>query len=163
MTASATATRRIKKIHQLREQLMDEINLLYSSSPSNRPVINSPEVAAEVFQPFLQGLEREEMWVAVLNTRYRVIAVERLYVGTLYAANIRVAEVFKPAILKNAACIVMAHNHPSGDPTPSPEDVALTRTLVQAGKLLEIDVLDHIIIGQAPWGWVSLKERGLGF
>ena len=163
MTASATATLRIKKIHQLREQLMDEINLLYSSSPSNRPVINSPEVAAEVFQPLLTGLEREELWIASLNTRSRMLSVERLYAGTLYSANVRVAEVFRPAIQKNAAAIVIAHNHPSGDPTPSPDDVALTRNLVQAGKLLEIDVLDHIIIGTPPWGWVSLKERGLGF
>ncbi|RPJ43835.1 MAG: hypothetical protein EHM21_10965, partial [Chloroflexi bacterium] len=77
------------------------------------------------------------------------------------ASTVRVAEVFKPAITRNAAGIIILHNHPSGDPSPSPEDVALTRSIVQAGKLLDIDVIDHLIIGQNRW--VSLKERGLGF
>ena len=70
-------------------------------------------------------------------------------------------ELFKEAIRTNASAIIVTHNHPSGDPTPSPDDVAVTRAIVQAGKLLDIDVLDHLVIGQGKW--VSLKERGLGF
>ena len=73
----------------------------------------------------------------------------------------RVGEVFREAIRLNAAALIVAHNHPSGDPTPSPEDVNVTRQIVEAGKLLDIDVLDHLVIGQGRW--VSLKERGLGF
>jgi len=72
-----------------------------------------------------------------------------------------VGEVFKEAIRRNAVSLIVAHNHPSGDPTPSPEDIALTRAIVQAGKLLDIDVLDHLVIGGQRF--VSLKERGLGF
>jgi DNA repair protein RadC len=74
---------------------------------------------------------------------------------------VRVGEVFKQAIRRNAACILVLHNHPSGDPTPSPEDVNLTRAIVSAGKLLDIDVLDHLVVGGGKF--VSLKERGLGF
>lgn len=153
--------KKIRKILELREQLKEEINQLYSSSPSASPLINSPADAAEVFQPLLTGLEKEELWVMCLNTRHRVMSVEQLYVGTLYASNVRVAEVFKSAIQQNAAAIIVAHNHPSGDPTPSQEDISLTRTLVQAGRLLEIELLDHLVIGYDRW--VSLKERGLGF
>ena len=74
---------------------------------------------------------------------------------------VRIGEIFKPAIRRNAAAVIVTHNHPSGDPTPSPEDVALTRAIVQAGKLLDIDVLDHLVI--AGGRYVSLKEKGLGF
>jgi len=72
-----------------------------------------------------------------------------------------VGELFREAVRLNSAALIIAHNHPSGDPTPSPEDVQVTRQIVEAGKLLSIDVLDHLVIGQARW--VSLKERGLGF
>ncbi|MPM27171.1 hypothetical protein SDC9_73681 [bioreactor metagenome] len=73
----------------------------------------------------------------------------------------RVGELFRSAIQKNAASIILAHNHPSGDPTPSPEDIALTRSVIQAGKLLDIELLDHIVIGNARY--VSIKEKGLAF
>ena len=84
-----------------------------------------------------------------------------VYHGSLNTSLIRVAEVFSEAVKVNAAGIIVVHNHPSGDPSPSPEDVAVTRALVEAGKLLDIDVLDHLVIGQHRF--VSLKERGLGF
>ncbi|MEE8390301.1 MAG: JAB domain-containing protein, partial [Anaerolineae bacterium] len=77
------------------------------------------------------------------------------------ASHIRVSEVFRDAVKRNCAAIIVAHNHPSGDPTPSPEDVEVTRQLVEAGKLLDIEVLDHLIVGQQRF--VSLRERGLGF
>jgi DNA repair protein RadC len=84
-----------------------------------------------------------------------------VYVGSLNASHIRVGEIFRDAVKRNCAAIIVVHNHPSGDPSPSPEDVAVTRQLVAAGKLLDIEVLDHLVIGQQRF--VSLRERGLGF
>ncbi len=130
-------------------------------APEERPVISSPADAAALVQYEMSALPQEHLRVINLDTRNRVINIEKLYVGSLNASTVRVAEVFKPAIQRNAAAIIVLHNHPSGDPTPSPEDVALTRAIVQAGKLLDIDVLDHLVIGQGRW--LSLKERGLGF
>ena len=97
----------------------------------------------------------------ILNTKNQVLKVQNVYVGSLNTAVVRVGELFREAIRVNAAAIIVAHNHPSGDPTPSAEDVHVTRQMVEAGKLLNIDVLDHLVICQARW--VSLKERGLGF
>jgi DNA repair protein RadC len=96
-----------------------------------------------------------------LDTRNRVLAIESLYRGSLNSSQVRVGEVFKAAIRQNAAAVIVAHNHPSGDPSPSPDDVAVTRAIAQAGKLLDIEVLDHLVIGGQKF--VSLKERGLGF
>lgn len=109
----------------------------------------------------MSNLPQENLWVLNLDTRNRLINVERLYQGSLNTSMVRVAEVFKGAILKNAASILMVHNHPSGDPSPSPEDANLTRLVVSAGRLLDIEVLDHMVIGKERWA--SLKERGLGF
>ncbi len=131
------------------------------AAPAERPVVSSPADAAALVQYEMSALPQEHLRVINLDTRNRVINIEKLYVGSLNASTVRVAEVFKPAIQRNAAAIVIIHNHPSGDPTPSPEDVALTRAIVQSGKLLDISVLDHLIIGQGTW--LSLKERGLGF
>ena len=97
----------------------------------------------------------------LLDTRNRVQDIASIYRGSVNSSQVRIGELFKHAIRRNAACIVVIHNHPSGDPTPSPDDVAITRGIVQAGKLLDVDVLDHIIIGRGKF--VSLKERGLGF
>jgi DNA repair protein RadC len=105
-------------------------------------------------------LEQEELRVVLLDTRNRVMSVETVYVGSLNAAIVRPAEVFREAVRRNACAVIVAHNHPSGDPTPSPEDIATTRAIIAAGQLLEIETLDHLIIGQ---GWISLKERGLAF
>jgi DNA repair protein RadC len=92
-----------------------------------------------------------------------VVRLVKLYQGSVNTSQVRVAEVFKQAILDNSPSIVVAHNHPSGDPTPSPDDVAVTRELVKAGELMEVKVLDHLIIGHGPGRFVSMKERGLGF
>ncbi len=134
---------------------------LLVASPQDRPQVKSPSDAANLLSLEMGALEQEEMRVLLLDTRNRVLAIEAIYKGSLNSAVVRIGELFRAAIKANAAAIIMAHNHPSGDPSPSPEDVRLTRDAMQAGKLLGIDVLDHLIIGQGRW--LSLKERGLGF
>ena len=97
----------------------------------------------------------------LLNTKNQVLGIPRVYKGSINTSLIRVGELFKEAVRENCPALIVVHNHPSGDPTPSPEDVKVTEQIVKAGKLLDIDVLDHIIIGQQRY--ISLKERGLGF
>lgn len=123
--------------------------------------ISSPQAAAELIQLDMQGLRQEQLRVILLDTRNKLLSVETVYVGSLNQSLVRVGELFRMAIQKSAASLILAHNHPSGDPTPSPEDVALTRSVVQAGKLLDIEVLDHLVIGYGKF--VSMKEKGLGF
>jgi DNA repair protein RadC len=130
-------------------------------SPNERPSINSPADAAALVAYEMSALEQEHLRVILLDRRNRVLETVEVYKGSVNSSQVRVGELFKEAVRKNASAIVVIHNHPSGDPTPSPDDVAVTRAIVQAGKLLDVEVLDHIVIGQGKW--VSLKERGLGF
>lgn len=130
-------------------------------APEERPAINSPADAAALLQYEMSALEQEHLRVLLLDRRNRVLEAVEVYKGSVNSSQVRVGELFKDAIRANASAVIIAHNHPSGDPTPSPDDVAVTRAIVQAGKLLDIDVLDHLVIGQGKW--VSLKERGLGF
>ncbi len=134
---------------------------LMLESPEERLQIRSPADAAHLLMPLIGHKEQENFVVLYLDTRNRVTDREVLYKGSLNTSLVRVAEVFRGAIRRNSAGIIVAHNHPSGDPNPSPEDVALTRRLVKAGKLLEVDLLDHLVIGQNRY--VSLQERALGF
>lgn len=127
--------------------------------------ITSPVEAARyllenIYTPFEQ-FDQEETWVLLLNTRNTITHEAMVYRGTVNSAVIRPVEIFKAAAQTNATAIVMSHNHPSGDPTPSPEDFAVTRSIVQAGQILGVELLDHIVVGKDRW--VSLKERGLGF
>ncbi len=126
-----------------------------------RLVVRSPSDAAQLLMAEMSHLEQEHFRVLFLDTRNRLLGIETLYVGSLNASNIRVSEVFRDAVKRNCAAIIVTHNHPSGDPTPSPEDVEVTRQLAEAGELLNIEVLDHLIIGRRRF--VSLRERGLGF
>lgn len=130
---------------------------------TDRPAIHTPTDAAALVQYEMSLLEQEYLRVILLDTRNRVIDVVEIYHGSVNNAQVRVAELFRPAIQRNAAALIILHNHPSGDPTPSPEDVAITRAIIQAGKLLDIDTLDHLIIGRPAGKFVSLKERGLAF
>lgn len=123
--------------------------------------ITSPGDVANLLMPDMQHLEREHLVVVLVDTRNQVIAVETIYKGSLNSAAIRVTEIFQSAVKANAAAIVLAHNHPSGDPSPSREDIHVTREIVKAGKLLDIQVLDHLVIGAGRF--VSMKERALGF
>ncbi len=134
---------------------------LLASAPEERPQIRAPADAANLLMSDMALLEQEQLRVMLLDTRNRVVATPTIYVGSLNTTMIRVSEIFREAIRQNAAAIIVAHNHPSGDPSPSPEDVAVTREIIQAGGLLDIEVLDHLIIGQQRF--VSLKERGLAF
>lgn len=131
------------------------------SAPEERPIIYTPTDAAALLMAEIGHLEQENLCVLFLDTRYRVLGSQILYKGSLNQAQIRIGEVFREAIRRNCASIVVAHNHPSGDPTPSPDDIAVTRQLVSAGQLLGIEVLDHLIIGQGRW--VSMREQKLGF
>jgi len=97
----------------------------------------------------------------LLDSKHRVQRVHLVYVGNVNTATIRVAEVFREAIKDNAVAMIVAHNHPSGDPSPSPEDIQVTEEIVRVGNMLDIQVLDHLIIGRQQH--ISLKERGLGF
>ncbi len=134
---------------------------LVSSAPEERPRVTSPADAANLLKSEMMFLEQEHLRVVLLDTRNRVLRMPTIYVGSLNASVVRIGELFRAAIRENAAALIVAHNHPSGDPSPSPEDIRVTRQIVEAGKLLDIDVLDHIVIGRPSF--VSLKERGLGF
>ena len=135
---------------------------LFMASPEERPQITSPADAANLIMSDMALLDQEQMWVLVLNTKNYVITIDKVYQGSVNAALVRVSELFRTAIRENAPAIIVAHNHPTHDPTPSPEDVHVTRQIVDAGKLLDIEVLDHLICGGRQ-RFVSLKERGLGF
>lgn len=123
--------------------------------------VRSPADVANMMMHFIGGQPQEHLVVVLLDTKNNVIGMNTVYIGSVNTAVIRVAEIFRPAILANATAIIVCHNHPSGDPTPSPEDVRTTEMLVQAGELLDIQVLDHLVVGDTRY--VSLKERGLGF
>lgn len=122
--------------------------------------INHPRDAYEFFRAEMENLDQEQLRTLHLNTKGRILSSRLLYLGTVNETHVRIGEVFRYAILDNAASLIICHNHPSGDPNPSPDDVALTRQLVKAGQLLDIELVDHIIIGKGKF--VSLKERGLG-
>ena len=131
------------------------------SVPEDRPAIQSPEQAAELVMYEMGALSQEHLRVLLLDTRNQLIRITEVYQGSLNTSLIRVGEVFRDAVRANAASVIVIHNHPSGDPAPSPEDVAVTRAMVEAGHLLDIEVLDHLVIGAGRY--VSLKSKGLGF
>lgn len=124
-----------------------------------RVIVRSPRDAYEAVAEELQDLRKEHFVCLFLNTKNHVIGQETLSVGSLNASIVHPREVFRAAIKCSSASIVCAHNHPSGDPAPSPEDISLTKRLVEAGRIVGIDVLDHIVVGDSTY--VSLKEQGL--
>jgi len=151
----ASTAARIKAAFEVGRRLIVE-------RPADRCQIRTPADAANLLMPEMGLLEQEHMRTILLDTKNRVIAIPTIYVGSVNTTMIRVAELFREAIRRNCPSLIAVHNHPSGDPTPSPEDVAVTRQIVEAGKLMDVEVLDHVIIGGTT-RFVSLKERGLGF
>jgi RadC-like JAB domain len=134
---------------------------LQLSAVGTRWKVRWPSDVADRLMLQLGGLEREELHVLLLNTRHVVIDQVRVYQGNIAGSVVRIAELFTEAVRHHARTIVLVHNHPSGDPTPSPEDLQLTAEAVAAGRLLDVRVLDHIVIGCD--GFVSLRERGVAF
>ncbi len=134
---------------------------LLLAAPAERPQVRSPADIANLLMLEMGLLEQEQLRVVLLDTKNFVTRVHTVYSGSLNSAVVRISEVFREPIRSNSAAIAVVHNHPSGDPTPSPEDVHVTELIVQAGALLDIDVLDHLVIGRNRY--VSMKERGLGF
>ena len=122
------------------------------------PRIDGPADIHRILAPLLRDADREHFYVLLLSTKNHVLAVELVSVGSLSASIVHPREVFKPAIVKSAAAIVVAHNHPSGLLDPSPEDTAFTDRLQRAGELLGIRLLDHVIVANGDF--LSLKERG---
>lgn len=123
--------------------------------------IRSPTDMANMLMLEMSLLEKEELRVVVLDTKNVVKTIDTVYKGSVNTAVVRIAEVFRSAIVYNGVSIILVHNHPTGDPTPSPEDVRITELIYETGRCLDIDVLDHLVIGGNRF--VSLKERGLGF
>ncbi|MBC8016875.1 MAG: DNA repair protein RadC [Sporomusaceae bacterium] len=126
---------------------------------ADRPVIRAPKDAADLLMARLRYEPREHFMILVLSTKNHVLATPTISIGSLNASIVHPRELFREAINHSAAAVILVHNHPSGDPTPSHEDIGITRKLVDAGKILEIPVLDHIIIGDNKY--VSLKEKGI--
>lgn len=143
-----------KRINIITTKIVRESSILYE----NR-TINSPDTAADLLKGFLQDEDRENFIIVCLNTKNAPTSLCTISVGSMNASIVHPREVFRPAIATNASGIILSHNHPSGNPEPSSEDMETTKRLVEAGNILGIKVLDHIIIGFN--NWISLKERGL--
>ena len=134
--------------------------LMAASEEAPRSITCSAD-AANLLIPEMAFLEQEHLRLILLDARHQVLNIPTIYVGSLNTSVVRVGELFRAALKENASAIILAHNHPSGDSSPSPEDVSVTRQIVKAGQLLDIEVLDHIIVGGQRY--TSLKERSLGF
>jgi DNA repair protein RadC len=127
---------------------------------AERPQIRVAAEAAPLLAQYIGEADREVFAVALLTVRHRVLGLHTVSVGCLTSSLVHPREVFKPAILSGSAALLLVHNHPSGDPEPSAEDIALTRRLTAGGQLLGIEILDHLILGEAG-RFVSLRERGV--
>jgi len=134
---------------------------LVSTHPEERAVVRSPQDVANLLMAEMGFLDQEQLRVVLLNTKNQVISMPEIYRGSVSTSLIRTSEVFREAVRENCPAIIVVHNHPSGDPNPSSEDIEVTERIVETGKVLDIEVLDHLIIGQQRY--VSLKERGVGF
>ena len=134
---------------------------LIATTATELPQVKSPADAANLLMGEMSNLEQEHLRLILLDTKNQVRGMPTVYQGNVNTSLIRVAELFREAIRANCPAMIVAHNHPSGDPTPSPEDILITERIVAAGRLLDVEVLDHLVIGNQRY--VSLKERGLGF
>lgn len=133
---------------------------LSSTHPEERAVVRTPQDVANLLMAEMGFLDQEQLRVVLLTSKNRVISISEVYKGNVNTSLIRPSELFREAVRENCPAIIVVHNHPSGDPDPSPEDIAVTEQIVAAGRVLDIEVLDHMIIGGQRY--VSLKERGVG-
>lgn len=138
--------------------LAQRINAL---QPEDRPVIRSPADVMSLLGGEMSFLDHERLRVLLINTRNQVTGISEVYKGSVSLAQVRIAELFRDAIRQNSPCLILVHNHPSGDPSPSPDDVVLTKQAVGAGEIMQVEVLDHVIIGEKRFA--SMKQLGLGF
>jgi len=134
---------------------------IVSASPEALPYVRCSDDIERLLRAEMVDLPQEELRVVLLNARSQLTGIRTASMGTADRATITLRDVFRAAVKENALAVAIVHNHPSGDPTPSPDDVTLTRQIVEAGRLLGIDVLDHIVIARG--GYVSLREHGQGF
>ncbi len=134
---------------------------LLADWPAARWTVRSPRDVADRLVLQMGRLEREELRVVLLNTKNVVLRIATVYQGNVSSSLVRVGELYRDAVRLNATGVVLVHNHPSGDPTPSPEDLHLTAEALAAGRLLDIQLLDHLVIGHDAW--VSLRDRGIAF
>ena len=148
------------------QSILRELGLLYgcadtgASGDTERASARVPEDVTALCID-MAPLAQEQLRVLLLNTKQEVVDVVTVYQGTVNSASVRVAEVLRPAIMANVPGFIIVHNHPSGDPSPSPDDIRVTRRIARAAELMDIDCLDHVVI--AASGMVSMKRRGLGF
>ncbi|TEU03351.1 MAG: JAB domain-containing protein [Dehalococcoidia bacterium] len=133
---------------------------LSSTHPEERAVVRTPQDVANLLMAEMSFLDQEQLRVVLLTSKNQVISIPDVYKGNVNTSLIRPSELFREAVRENCPAIIVVHNHPSGDPDPSPEDIAVTEQIVAAGRVLDIEVLDHMIIGGQRY--VSLKERGVG-
>jgi DNA repair protein RadC len=140
---------------------MEIATRIMAGAQQERPKIVSPDDVLALIGLDMALQEQEQIRIVMLNTRNEVINIRTLYQGTTNNAHVRVSEIFREAVRLNAMAIVVAHNHPSGDPTPSSADIELTRHICDAGDTLDIKVMDHLIVGHGRH--VSLRRLGLGF
>ncbi len=132
-----------------------------SLAPEER-IISTPQDAANLVSGEMAVLDQEHLRVILLNTRNEVLSTHEIYVGNVNSSVVRPSEIFRPAVRNNAPSLIVVHNHPSGNPAPSDDDIAITKDLVESGKILGIDVLDHLVIGSGQ-RYVSMNENGQGF
>lgn len=144
-----------KRVDLVSVKLVKESSLFYAKRR-----ISSPDDALTLLREFMEDADREQFLIMCLNTKNEPTAIHTVSIGTLNSSYAHPREVFKAAILANSACIILAHNHPSGDPTPSRDDMELTGRLKDAGKIIGIEVLDHMVIGENG-SFVSFKAKGL--
>ena len=166
MTRKKSPTKDAVLLEALRTNLslLGELAVRYDvatrpEGPEDPPAINCPEDVRRLLGPEMSGLAQEQLRVLLLNTKNLVVGQRVVYQGNVNSSMIRPAEVLRHAVIEAVPSIIISHNHPSQDPTPSPDDVAITRKLSQAANLLDIELLDHVVIGGERF--VSLKERGL--
>ena len=126
--------------------------------PSEKYVVRSPEDGADYVMEEMRLLDQEHFIALFLNTKNQIIHSQTIFIGTLNSSVVHPREIFREAVRRSSASIIVAHNHPSGDPTPSPEDINVTKRLVKAGRIMGIEVLDHLVIGDGKF--ISLKEKG---